>query len=476
MVDLGRPFVLLEGEFCRLASDPNTGVFQVREILHSLDLPKVVLESATDEQKRETWYRARYWEEQSGTNGCDLAQQHGTYAQEINWYVFEQMPGPGGRDIEEVDRERCLYDRMGEVMLHNFESAERFFPASAVHGDPVLVIHYAEVKRRTILCNGMKNAYVTSAQISEPEGQPWFLPENELVLIGSVFNPAPSEAVLSRTALALNLPFRIAAVCRKIMAGTEGKFSKCERIDNVSVVEWRMFLKSLGPKVVKSVKRSDCGSTQQVFSSEFIHWSLFREEVAERVDLKTKADLVKLTNVAGMFWNSALPTAVVDTNKGCEIHPTLGTRIKCVTPRNTRNTQPEMPDGEKYRSREIPPQKKQKLESESEAGSGAGAGACDLDDEIDESPQFGGFRDPGVGSSRVNTSSHLVCLCCYPTRFTYATREGYHSSSVIWWLAVPGTTRFTRGQLMALRRPFWWNTTMSIECSPGGLALARVLG
>jgi hypothetical protein len=112
MVDRSRPFELQKGEFCRLASDPDTGVFQVMESLHSLDLPKDVLESATDEQKLETWYRARYWEEQSGTNGCDLAQQHGTYAQEINWYVFEQMPGPGGRDIEEVDRERCLYDRM----------------------------------------------------------------------------------------------------------------------------------------------------------------------------------------------------------------------------------------------------------------------------------------------------------------------------------------------------------------------------
>jgi hypothetical protein len=388
--------------------------------LHSLELPKDLYESATDQQKLETWYRVRFWEEQSGTNGCDLAQQHGTYAQEINCYVFEQMPGPGGNEISEVDREGCLYDRLREVMLHDFESAQRFFPASAVHEDPVLVIHYAEVKKRTILCNGMKNAYVTSARISEPDGQPKYLPENELVLIGSVFNPAQTDAVLTRTGLSYNLPFRIAAVCRKIMAGTEGKFSKCERIDNVSVVEWRMFLKSLGPKVVKSVKPRECGSTQQVFSSEFIHWSLHREEVAEQVSLKTRADLVKLTKVAGMFWNCALPTAVVDAMKGCEIHPTLGTRIKCVTPRNTRNTQPEMPDGEKYRSREIP-KKKQKLDSDSEAGSGAGAGACDYEagsgagagacdagDEIDESPQFGGFRDPGVCSSRLNTSSHLT--------------------------------------------------------------------
>ena len=115
-------------------------------------------------------------------------------------------------------------------MLHDFDSAEHFLPASAVHGDPVLVIHYAELKTRAILCNGIKNAYITSACIPEPEGQPKFLQESKLVLIRSVFNPAQSRAVLSRTALAYNLPLRIAAVCRNIMAGTEGKISSCQEL------------------------------------------------------------------------------------------------------------------------------------------------------------------------------------------------------------------------------------------------------
>lgn len=330
---------LVECEFylTNATQDERSWVFQVLEVLHSLDLPPEVFAAATPAQQRQEWYLSKKWEKLDGSN--DLGSRHGTAGQEGNPYEFQRIG-----DTEEESNLKYAqptYDRMGELMLHDYAEAKVYHPASAVLPHPVFVFHWRTMKRRSVFCNGMRHAYVAGCKISGPDEQP------EELSLEEVKMPNQGSTTISRTEVAFNLPFQITTMVRKLASGTDGKFTSSDQIRNVSLVEWQMLKQTLGMKTrSRTTTVSRCG-----FSSEFIHWTLREDQIIETMEFTLPSHLRRFNAAAGLFWNCCIPKANVENAPSAFIEPTSGTRIKVITPTMRPGTEPEVPQGQVYRAK-----------------------------------------------------------------------------------------------------------------------------
>ena len=72
------------------------------------------------------------------------------------------------------------------------------------------------------MLNGNRFAYVTGLEYTDLQSPPTALARSELLLFPEA---ASGFAEPSLTSLAYNLPFKVAAACRKVMSTTHGKFS-----------------------------------------------------------------------------------------------------------------------------------------------------------------------------------------------------------------------------------------------------------
>ena len=265
---------LQQRQFFKVGSE-KSGVFEAQQLLRYDQLPDGVAGTAPPAVGDDLWVSAIFWETKDGENGDGRGSRHGARCHDDNIHLFEEIV------FGKEHTDRALWDRLPEVARTEVTS---YWPESMVEDTPVMVAHYEDLLERKIMLNGNRFAYVTGLEYTDLQSPPTALARSELLLFPEA---ASGFAEPSLTSLAYNLPFKVAAACRKVMSTTHGKFSGSLRIENVSKMEWGFFINNLGfspcTKVVDGEKA--------VFSGGFVSFKMFEDTERTKLFLVTKKQL-----------------------------------------------------------------------------------------------------------------------------------------------------------------------------------------